>query len=242
MKQIRTQLGGLDVRILDPDSPERPADVNIVLCHGFGAPGDDLMALGPELAQLVPALASRVRWVFPEAPLSLAAQGLQGGRAWWLLNLERMVQGRDWDVYMNEVPEGLTRARRMARAMLEELSLKTLVPIGRTILGGFSQGAMLTTEVMLRLEEAPLGLAILSGALVSRPEWERQAPRRAGLPVFQSHGRQDPILPFQVADQLRELLERAGLQVEFAPFNGPHTIPAGALSALGRWIEARLPA
>lgn len=242
MKQIRTQLGGLDVLILDPDDAQRPADVNVVLCHGFGAPGDDLVALGPELAQLVPSLSSRVRWVFPEAPLSLADQGLQGGRAWWLLDLERMIQGRDWDRYMQEVPEGLTRARRMAMAMLEELSLRTRVPVGRTILGGFSQGAMLTTDLALRAEEAPLGLVVLSGALVSRPEWEQRGSRRAGLQVFQSHGRQDPILPFQVADQLRALLETAGLKVEFVPFNGPHTIPAGALTALGRWIEARLPA
>jgi phospholipase/carboxylesterase len=129
----------------------------------------------------------------------------------------------------------------MMLALLEELSLKTQVPMGRTVLGGFSQGAMLMTDVTLRLEEAPLGLAILSGALVSRPEWAQRAARRSGLPVFQSHGRQDPILPFEVAERLRELLDQAGLKVEFAPFSGPHTIPAGALTALGRWIDSRLP-
>ncbi len=242
MKQLRTQLGGLDVLILDPDRPESRADVNVVFCHGFGAPGDDLVGLGPELAHVSPALAPRVRWVFPEAPLSLASLGLQGGRAWWHIDMERMIQGRDWNLYMEEVPEGLAKARRMALAMLEELSARTHVPMGRTILGGFSQGAMLMTDVTLRLEEAPLGLAILSGALVSRPEWAERASRRTGLPVFQSHGRQDPILPFQVSERLRELLEKSGLKVEFVPFNGPHTIPAGALNALGRWIDSRLAA
>jgi phospholipase/carboxylesterase len=122
--------------------------------------------------------------------------------------------------------------------MLDELSRVTRVPMGRTVLGGFSQGAMLTTDVTLRLEEPPLGLGILSGSLISRPEWSERAPRRAGLLVFQSHGRQDPILPFDVAERLHRLLSDAGLKAEFLPFNGPHAIPMAALTALARWLES----
>jgi phospholipase/carboxylesterase len=237
MQRIRTSLGGLDVLILDPGQPDHPADLNIVLCHGFGAPGDDLVALGPELARLAPSLATRVRWIFPEGPLSLAPMGFEGGRAWWSIDLERMFLERNWDLYSEEVPPGLPQSRRLLMAMLEELSRATKVPLRRTVLGGFSQGAMLTTDVTLRMDEPPLGLCILSGSLISRPEWSERAPRRAGLPFFQSHGRQDPILPFAVAEKLHRLLSDSGLKGELVPFNGPHAIPMAALTALARWLE-----
>ncbi len=242
MKPLRTRLGGLDVIVLEPAASPEGVTANVVLSHGFGAPGEDLVGLAPELAQLSPALAASVRWVFPAAPLSLAEVGYAGGRAWWHLDMERLVMGRDWSTYVLEVPEGLPKARRMVLALLEELQAQTKVPLSRTVLGGFSQGAMLATDVALRLEEAPLGLVALSGALISKAAWAERAPKRAGLPVFQSHGRQDPILPWEVGEGLRALFEAAKLPVQFEPFHGPHTIPLSVLEKLAVWLAARLQA
>jgi phospholipase/carboxylesterase len=240
MKPIRTRLGGLDTLLLEPS--DRSAIVaNVLLSHGFGAPGEDLVGLAAELTHAAPVLAPKVRWVFPVAPLSLAELGMPTGRAWWHLDMERLVMGRDWKTYSEEVPEGLPKARRMYLALLDALQAQTKLPISRTVLGGFSQGAMLSTDVALRLEEAPLGLVILSGALVSRAAWAERAPKRAGLPVFQSHGRQDPILPFEVAEQLRALLEEAKLDVRFESFHGPHTIVHPVLESLAAWLSARVP-
>jgi len=106
----------------------------------------------------------------------------------------------------------------------------------RLVLGGFSQGAMLATDVTLRLEEAPAGLCVLSGTLLCEKEWRLRAARRAQLPILQSHGRQDPILPFQGAVWLQEMFEGAGMTVEFHPFDGPHTIPESVLTATARFI------
>lgn len=241
MKQLRLNSGRLDAWVLEPDEGGARADVNIILCHGFGAPGEDLVGLGPELVALAPALASRVRWIFPQAPLSLADMGLPSGRAWWLIDMERLIVERDWASYIEAVPEGLPKARRMLMALIDDLSAKTQVPIGRTIVGGFSQGAMLTTDVALRLEEAPLGLVALSGALISRGAWVERAPKRAGLPVFQSHGRRDPILPYEVGEKLRGVLEEGGLSVTFVPHDGEHAIPMRVLHELASWLTARLP-
>jgi phospholipase/carboxylesterase len=91
---------------------------------------------------------------------------------------------------------------------------------------------MLTTDLALRLEEAPAGLAILSGTLTDEPSWTRLAARRQGLRVVQSHGRQDPILPYANAEALRDVLKGAGCDVTFLPFAGGHTIPDDALSAI----------
>ena len=55
---------------------------------------------------------------------------------------------------------------------------------------------------------------------------------RAGLPVVQSHGRSDPVLAYQLAEELHRELESAGLDVQFLPFAGGHGIPNSALDAL----------
>lgn len=239
LRLVKLRLGELETRILEPEQPAGDLH-SVVLCHGFGAPGDDLVGLGPELVREAPALAGRVRFVFPAAPLDLAHLGMPFGRAWWHLDLERLIVGRDWARMHAEEPEGLPRARRLLQAALDELQRTTGTPLSRTILGGFSQGAMLTTDLTLRLEEPPAGLVVLSGSVISREEWKRRAPARAGLPVFQSHGTHDDVLPFAPAEELRDLLGNAGLPVEFVPFAGPHGIPADVLERLSAWLTRRV--
>jgi phospholipase/carboxylesterase len=122
--------------------------------------------------------------------------------------------------------------------LLDDLQEKLGVASERVILGGFSQGAMLATDVVLRDNRPFAGLAILSGTLIAKDEWSALMPARRGLPVVQSHGRADPILPFSAAERLHGMLETAGLQAEFVPFNGGHAIPPPALERLATLITA----
>lgn len=240
MPLIRTALGSLSCQVLDEG--EKP-ELLVVLCHGFGAPGDDLVSLGPELLRRHPELAGRVRFVFPAAPLSLDGFGFGDSRAWWLIDPERFGRLGDPRVVQelkHEIPEGLPRARRLLMAMVEELTRASGLPLSRVLLGGFSQGAMLATDLALRLEEAPAALAIFSGALISQEAWERLASRRRGLKVLQTHGTEDPLLPFSLAEELRELFSGAGLEVEFHSFRGGHTIAAAGVERLGALITTSL--
>ena len=238
----RTRLGTLDAVVLLPDGPTPPS-LGVVLCHGFGAPGEDLVGLGPELLERLPGLADRVAFAFPAGPVDLAPFGMPGGRAWWMLQMEHLAALQRGDPSVREqfrdsVPEGLAPARRALMGALEAFELATGLSRNRVVLGGFSQGAMLTCDTALRLEEAPAGLALLSGTLICESQWRAKAASRAGLRVLQSHGRQDPILPFSLAEALRGLLEGAGLSVDFVPFEGGHAIPAPALERLGALIGA----
>ena len=240
----RTRLGPLDALVLLPEGG--PPELGVVLCHGFGAPGEDLAGLGPELLERVPALQGRVAFAFPAAPLDLADLGMPGGRAWWMLDMERLLALQRGDVTLrekmrDEVPDGLAAARRALLAALDAFEQATGLPRSRVVLGGFSQGAMLSCDTALRMEEPPAALALLSGTLICESQWRARAGHRAGLRVVQSHGRQDPILPFALAESLRDLLSGAGLQVDFVPFGGGHAIPEPALEALGRLIEGALP-
>jgi phospholipase/carboxylesterase len=201
-----------------------------VLLHGFGAPGDDLAQLWRQVC--VPESA---RFAFPEAPLELDP----GCRAWWHIDLGRLqtaiAAGKVQDL-TGSLPAGLPEARGLVRRMLDELQHSLGISSDRILLGGFSQGAMLACDLALRDPRPLAGLALMSGTLLAESEWIPLMSRRAGLPVLQSHGREDPLLPFSIAAELHTALVAAGLEVSWIAFNGGHTISAAVLDGLGRFI------
>ena len=212
----------------------------ILLCHGFGAQGDDLAGLAR-----VSDVDRSVRWFFPEAPLSIDFGGGQTGRAWWPIDMMRMqaalARGESRSL-AKETPEGLGKARSLLEGALDELEASHGVRRDRLILGGFSQGGMLTTEIALHSAERPFaGLAILSGTLLSEDRWTA-AVKTSGPTVraIVTHGRRDPILPFAGSEALRDLLLANGAEVQFVAHNGQHEIPQVALDALAGLARARL--
>ncbi len=230
------ELNGLQTHVFQ--ATDGPPTGAVVLCHGYGAPGDDLVGLGPELARAFPSL-ERFRFFFPEAPLDLGF-----GRAWWpidMLAVQRLATDANaLREFRKQEPPGMAAARQKLLKLFDEVCLSTQLPAGRVVLGGFSQGSMLACDVTLRLEEPPAALVVLSGTLLTEDVWSAKATDRAGLHVFQSHGRYDPILPYPAAEWLRELLHSAGLHVEFVPFDGGHGIGPEAFTALGTFLTRRL--
>jgi phospholipase/carboxylesterase len=211
----------------------------IVLCHGFGAPGDDLVGLAS--AVRVP---REVRWFFPEAPIELDFGFGQTGRAWWQIDMERLQRSLmmgQLEALAMETPPGLSAAREHLMTVVAALEKEFGLHREKTVLGGFSQGAMLTTEVALHSERPWAGLAAISGALISRERWT-QAAAKSGpqMHVLMTHGRRDPILPFVGAEALANLLRDASATVTFVPHGGGHEIPDSALAALETFARERL--
>jgi phospholipase/carboxylesterase len=215
--------------------------LTIVLCHGFGAPGDDLVGLADGID--VPA---GTVMLFPEAPVDLGDSfGLSffgAPRAWWLIDVarrQRAISREELRQLSREVPEGLAAARTALGQMLDAVAAHE--PADRLVLGGFSQGAMLSLDLALREPERRLsGLVLLSGTLIAEPEWMPLTSGRRSLRVFQSHGESDPVLPFSVAEQLRDSLMNAGLDVTFDAFAGPHTITPRTTQHLSVWLRSLL--
>lgn len=236
----RERVGSLTCVLVQGDA--KPPKNVVVLCHGFGAPGDDLVTLGLEMMRMKETLRSETLFVFPEGPLSLAQQGMPEGRAWWLIDTARLAAIQRGDVEgakrsLKEIPPGLEPARKAFSEMVDALVAKTKVPLKRFVFGGFSQGAMITTDYVLRMKENPAGLALMSGTLLNEDEWKKLAPARKGLRVVQSHGMQDPLLSYANAEALRDLLEAAGTKHFFVPFPGGHTITVEVLEKVAALVE-----
>ena len=147
----------------------------VVLCHGYGADGQDLMGLAPNWRNLLPTTS----FVAPDAPETVP--GMPRGRQWF--GLSRMDQ--------SEMAAGVERAAPILDAFLDSELERLKLPHDRLALVGFSQGTMLALRVGLARKVKPAAIVGYSGMLASDPpELDHTAP-----PVYLAHGDADPLIP-----------------------------------------------
>jgi len=207
----------------------------VVICHGFGANKDDLASFGPELLGAHESISAKCRFYFPNAPMDLASLGMPGGRAWWEINMAQLAminQTRDFSELTLLTPAGMLEASEQLAKAVREIQQSCGLKDDSLTLGGFSQGAMISTDLVLRHGFVPQQLLVFSGTLLCRDDWTKFAADHSGCPVLQSHGRIDPVLPFEPSESLRDMLTDNGFDVTFLPFDGVHTVPMEALQQL----------
>jgi phospholipase/carboxylesterase len=207
------------------------SDQWVILFHGYGADAYDLKPLGDILHPREPS-----NWLFPQGLLEVPIGPGWTGRAWWNVDLEalqkRQAKGTAADL-SDEKPDGMIKARTLAMEMISELK----VDWSNIILGGFSQGAMLATDLFLHAPKSPRGLVLFSGALVNKKEWKPLIPQRAGARFFISHGTQDPVLPHRSAQQLETLLNAGGMKGGLMSFTGGHEIPPQVIDKANEYLK-----
>lgn len=206
----------------------------IILLHGYGANKEDLASFAYSLN-----IPENVNWLFPEGILDVPIGPGFYGKAWFPIDMEAldeaMRKGQPRNL-SNISPEGLKEARIKVEALLTALN----VPFSQIILGGFSQGAMLSTDLWLHHKDNPLGLLLLSGSLLQQKVWKELAAKKESTTFLQSHGRQDQILGFQFAENLFSLLQNSGMDGQYIAFNGGHEIPPVVTEAMSSYIKSKL--
>ena len=174
-------------------------------------------------------------WCFPQAPIDLP--GFPSGKAWFPRKereLEHFSSGVSFANLREYDPPGLAESAREIRHLLSELN----VPLDGLVLGGFSQGAMAAVEFLLHLDRPPKALILFSGSLIAEHRWSRSLQGKVrGLPVFQSHGQEDPVLPFEEGTRLGTVLKRAGASCRFVGFPGGHTIPSPVIGEASLFLS-----
>lgn len=201
----------------------------LVLLHGFSsAPGEWL----PFTTTVRPG--SERRFVFPEGPL----RGAGGhGRAWWRLDLASHLDTAGLPDLTRTRPEGLATASGRVRTLLGEVTTRLGSPPGDVILGGFSQGGMVSAEVAFRSDVPLRALILLSPTIIDEPSWRTGLAARRGLPIFVAHGRTDRVLAFAQTERFVTTMREAGLEVMWVPFDGVHDIPADVVRALNQFLR-----
>ena len=216
---MRQKIGKLDCL---KKTGENEDDV-LMLLHGFGADASDLFPLGnmldPEGAWTL---------VAPNAPFEVAIGPGWTGRGWFPISLRELETGVDFSQIR---PPGLDEAAEMVGEVIFELNPKRLV------LGGFSQGAMVSTEVTLRSPADVTGLVLWSGSMLDEPGWTKRAADLKTTKFLQSHGGADPVLPFAMAERLYKLLRAGGAEGQLVSFGGGHEIPMTVLRKTAEFIR-----
>jgi phospholipase/carboxylesterase len=180
---------------IDPPRGRRASAV-VVLLHGYGANGDDLIALADAWRPALPNTA----FVAPNAPQPIP--GMYGGLQWFALSM------RDPSEYWR----GVASAQPLLDRFLDaELARHGLGP-ERLVLVGFSQGTMMALHVGLRRATAPAGIVAYSGLLAGP---EHLAETQARPPVLLVHGEADDLIPVEALHVAREALAAAGVPVEW---------------------------
>ena len=235
----RTRLESLDCIVVDGGpSPQ----IAVVICHGYGASYEDLAPLSGEWIGLLGDQASQFRFVFPDAPHSLAELGMPEARAWWPIDMVRFaeaIQASQFDELHEHEPPGIDVVREAVCQTIRRVKDDLGGDSTPLVLGGFSQGAMLAMDVALRSSLAPPQLLFqFSSSIVCRPQWEARLSRLNDTYVFQSHGSIDPILPYSSAVALSEMLKSAGVKAAFHSFVGPHTIDVDSVAQTAQALAA----
>jgi phospholipase/carboxylesterase len=172
------------------------ASALVVLLHGYGANGDDLIGLGESWRGMLPHAA----FVAPNAPEMIP--GMHGALQWFALTL------RDPSEYWR----GVAAARPALDGFLDAELARYRLPAGRLVLVGFSQGTMMALHAGLRRAQAPAGIVAYSG-LLAGPEHIAEATVRP--PILIIHGEADDLIPVAALHAAREVLAEAGLPVEW---------------------------
>ena len=200
--------------------------LSVVLLHGYGSRAEQWLQF--ENVIRVP---NDGRLIFLQGPLR---GPVSGARGWWWLNLQGHIpQGERLPDLSNASPGGIKIASRMVRDYLEDVT-------GPIVLGGFSQGAMVSAEVAFQTDQELAGLVLLGGTTVNEAAWVEWFAGRRRLPIFIAHGRNDGVLPFSIAERFVNKLQAAGLSVTWLPFDGGHEIPAVVVQELNVFLEKRV--
>ena len=206
--------------MLAPQSGAAPKQL-VVLLHGYGSDGEDLISLGGYWQDILP----DALFVAPNAPERSFDNPM--GYQWF-----PVVADRSADRF------GRAAAGRGAIVdFLEALWAETGLAPEQTVLVGFSQGAMMALHVGLSLDETLMGIVAFAGMLIP-PEGfaEGLGPKP---PICLIHGDQDPVVDPQASADAAVLLRSKGFSVSYHVAGGAgHTITQDGLSFAGDFMTA----
>lgn len=176
----------------------------VVLLHGLGGRGENFSRMGRAFT-----VDDETCFVYPDAPIKM-----RHGNAWF------------------RGPQSYQPSRDKVVELLT--FIKEENPSADIVLGGFSQGAILSSNFLEKDVELLSAIILLAPSGRLRDDISGKAKDKP--PVFLAHGRSDHLLPFEGSEQLHEKLVEHGYPVEWVPFDGEHNIPRDILARVDQFL------
>lgn len=180
---------------LEPLGGRKPEQL-VIMCHGVGSDGDDLIALAPYFQKVLPG----ARFVSPHAPHNF--DGAPTGYQWFSLQ----------DMSLEARNEGTRASAPILDAFIDEQLAASGLEDKDLALVGFSQGTMMSLHVGLRRATPCAGIIGYSGMLIDPDSLGSEIAAKP--PVLLCHGQADDIVPFDFMPAALEALRQAGVSAE----------------------------
>ena len=208
---------------IEPDNydPNRNYPM-VILLHGYGASMSDLAGLCPVIDR------DGYVYICPNAPIPI--------------ELGMGMQGFAWTPPGGGgTPDHAAEAEDLLSGLFEEVRQQYNVQSGQTLLGGFSQGGMMTYRSGLIDPKAFTGLIALSSRISDTEGLTPRLPEDRSQPIFIAHGTQDSMISVDDARATKEYLEDNGYSPVYNEYAMGHEISQDVLIALVPWIHQTLP-
>ncbi len=216
-------IGELKTIVVEPDIIVENNDTNlIIVLHGYGANMNDLVSLSENIGD------GKSIFVFPNAPFEFQLSYQLYGYAW--------IFPPTMD--SEEMPESMTESIDKLMVAVDILIEDYNIKLPNVILGGFSQGAMMSASFGLIRPDIFKGIFMLSGMLLGESYLVSNIQSDNGQRVFVSHGEFDSLVPFSNLNKIVKFLESYGYSPEFHQYPMGHELSLQSINDLGKWINS----
>ena len=214
-----TTIDALSGPALPPAS--EPTTAAVVMLHGYGSDGNDLIGLAPYFAQTLP----HAVFYSPHGLQPLDGMSF-GGRQWFSLrdfNPELLNDPQARARFFAAVAGEIEEAAAAINSYLDQILVQHKLAPNRLVLLGFSQGTMMALHVGLRRKAQIAGIVGYSGELMASQRLSAEISSKP--PVVLVHGADDPLIPASRTEAAAEALKAAGVSCRSLIVPGvPHTI------------------
>jgi len=190
----------------------------VILLHGFGSNMHDLAAMAPHIDD------KNYIYACPNAPLNVDLGLGRRGFAW--ASIGTPVSKNE---YLN--------SQDILLSFIEELTDSLGTPKNQVILGGFSQGAMMTYRLGIPRPKYFAGLVALGGLLEAEFVPVNKTFVAKEQPIFIAHGTLDTVIPIESARTAKSRLEQVGFRPTYKEYPISHAINHDILNDLSSWLS-----
>lgn len=199
----------------------------VIWMHGLGADGSDFVPIVKELdLNGCPG----IRFIFPSAPtMPVTINNGYVMPAWYDI--------LGTDLTRREDEAGLRKSQQDIEALIAQ-QIALGIAADNIVLAGFSQGCAMALQTGLRYPQKLAGLMCLSGYLPLNDKIAvERHPANQHTPIFQAHGRADPVVPVDRAEKSRDLLQQLGYRIEWHEYMMQHSVCADEVADIGAWLR-----
>lgn len=196
----------------------------IIWMHGLGADGNDFAPVVPgfNISGLP------IKFVFPHAPkIPVTVNGGMVMRAWY------DILAMDIDRHIDK--KGIMTSVELIHELIDE-QVKLGFSYDQIILAGFSQGAAMSIQVSTQYQHKLAGIIALSGYLPIPDQITKNNTVNLNTPIFMGHGTQDPVVPFELGTNSKNILAKAGYNIDWHAYPIQHGVSMDELTDIRTWI------